>query len=122
MNIPPPSSGSKSMPSKKAAGSRQLASLCLPFAVFLLGLLFGPEDGGDIFFQNVKLSPHYTASQPRISYSSVTFARTSSPTLCTSLFAKSTYIYLSSRYAHDFNRIEYRKKTQFVLVLGLHLG
>jgi hypothetical protein len=30
---------------------------------FLLGLLFGPEDGGDMFFRNVGLSSNYTALQ-----------------------------------------------------------
>jgi hypothetical protein len=41
-------------------------SLRLPYASadFLLGVLFGPEDGDDIFFRNVKLSPNYTALQP----------------------------------------------------------
>jgi hypothetical protein len=35
-----------------------------------LGLLFDPDDEGDIFFQNVRLSPHYTALQPRRQHSS----------------------------------------------------
>jgi hypothetical protein len=38
---------------------RQEANLGL-----LLGLLFGPEDGGDIFLQNIGLIPNYTALQP----------------------------------------------------------
>jgi hypothetical protein len=35
---------------------------CLPpaSAGFLLGLLFDPEDGGDMFFQNVGLYQNYT--------------------------------------------------------------
>jgi hypothetical protein len=33
-------------------------------AGFLLGLIFKPEDGGDMFFRNVGLSPNYTAFQP----------------------------------------------------------
>jgi hypothetical protein len=46
------SSGLKNNPSKKQASSRQQAELhsCyLPYAVFLLGLLFAPEDGSDMF-------------------------------------------------------------------------
>jgi hypothetical protein len=39
-------------------------------AVLLLGLFFGPEDGGDMFIRNVGLSPIYTASQPRRPYTS----------------------------------------------------
>jgi hypothetical protein len=50
-NISPPTSGSKSKPSK----------LTLPPAStgFLLGLLFDPEDGGDMFPLNVGLSLNY---------------------------------------------------------------
>jgi hypothetical protein len=44
-NILLPPSGSKSKPSKKPARSKQQA----------VGLLFDPEDGGNIFFQNVGL-------------------------------------------------------------------
>jgi hypothetical protein len=32
---------------------------------FLFGLLFGPEDGADMFLQNVNLSPDYMALQTR---------------------------------------------------------
>jgi hypothetical protein len=49
-----------SKPSKKPARS----SCCLLLTGFFLGLLFNPEDGGDIFLENVKLSLDYTALQP----------------------------------------------------------
>jgi hypothetical protein len=32
--------------------------------VFLLVLLFGPEDGGDILLQNIRLQPNYMALKP----------------------------------------------------------
>jgi hypothetical protein len=39
---------------------------CLLHAGFLLGLLFYPEDGGDMFLRNVgRLSANYTALYPR---------------------------------------------------------
>jgi hypothetical protein len=34
-------------------------------ACFFLGLFFNPEDGGDIFFRNITLSPKDIALQPR---------------------------------------------------------
>jgi hypothetical protein len=37
---------------------------------FMLGLFFNPVDGGDIFLQNIQLSPKYVALQPRKPYSS----------------------------------------------------
>jgi hypothetical protein len=37
---------------------------------FLFGLLFKPKDGGDMFLQNVGLSPDCTALQNKRSYSS----------------------------------------------------
>jgi hypothetical protein len=37
-------------------------------AGFLLDLLIGPEDGGDIFLRNVQLSLNYTALQHRRQY------------------------------------------------------
>jgi hypothetical protein len=61
-NIPLPSSGSKNKPSKKP-GWKQVASTARCFhAGFLLGLFFHPEDGGNMFFQNVSWLPtDYTA-------------------------------------------------------------
>jgi hypothetical protein len=38
-------------------------------ACFLLALLFNPEDGGNMFPRNVKLSPNYMVLQPRRPYS-----------------------------------------------------
>jgi hypothetical protein len=40
------------------------------FVGFLLGLLFDPEEGDDIFLRNVSLSLKYTALRPRRPYSS----------------------------------------------------
>jgi hypothetical protein len=40
----------KSKPSKKPAGRRQSSAFCLLHAGLLLGLLFDPEDGGNMFF------------------------------------------------------------------------
>jgi hypothetical protein len=57
-NISTPSSRSQSKPSKKQTWSGQATNR----DYFLLGLLFNPEDGGDICLQNVGwLSPDYTA-------------------------------------------------------------
>jgi hypothetical protein len=38
-------------------------------AGFLLGILFDPDVGGDIFVRNVGHSPNYTALQPRNPFS-----------------------------------------------------
>jgi hypothetical protein len=48
-------------------------------AGFLLDLPFNPEDGGDMFLQNIRLSPDYLALQPRRLCSS--WSPTSDPTL-----------------------------------------
>jgi hypothetical protein len=34
-------------------------------AGFLLGLLFDPEEGGDMFLRNIEISPTYTAVTPK---------------------------------------------------------
>jgi hypothetical protein len=59
-------SGSECKPGKKLARSR-----CMLVAGFFLGLLFNPEDGSSMFFQNIgEVLSHYTALHPRRSYSS----------------------------------------------------
>jgi hypothetical protein len=61
-NISAPSSLSKNKP------SRQQASV---FAGFLLGLIFDPEDGDDMFQRNFGLPPHYrryNAEDPVLQY------------------------------------------------------
>jgi hypothetical protein len=63
-NMSPPSSGLMSKPCKKPAGSRQQVKdicfdCCLFHAGFLLGLLFNPEDGGDMFCCNCVTSQNY---------------------------------------------------------------
>jgi hypothetical protein len=57
---------SNSKPSKKPTRSRQWLLL----GSFLLGLLFDPEDGGDVCLKNAKLSLNYIALQPTRLYSS----------------------------------------------------
>jgi hypothetical protein len=61
-NILSSSSGSKNEPSNKLA-----VELSLPpaSAGLLLGLLFGPEDGGDMYLRNILLSSNYMALRPR---------------------------------------------------------
>jgi hypothetical protein len=51
---------------------KQKNRLCLPpySADFMLGLLLGPEDRGNIFLRNAGLCPNYTALQFRRSHSS----------------------------------------------------
>jgi hypothetical protein len=52
-------------------------SLCFLLACCLLGLLFGPEDGGSLFLQNVsKPLPYYTASAQNTVIFMVTSMRT----------------------------------------------
>jgi hypothetical protein len=51
MNMLPSSSELKNKPSKKPAGRRQQVNLLQ--SGFLLGLLFNPEDGRDMFLQTV---------------------------------------------------------------------
>jgi hypothetical protein len=57
----PPSSGSTSKTSKKPVRSTCQTEL---------GLHISPEDGGNIFLQNISLSLNYMALQPKRSYSS----------------------------------------------------
>jgi hypothetical protein len=33
-------------------------------ADFLIGLFYNPENGGEVFLRNIRVSPHYTALQP----------------------------------------------------------
>jgi hypothetical protein len=48
---------------------RKLLSLLPTFSGFLLDLLFDHEDGGDLFFRNIGLSP-YMALKPTSPHSS----------------------------------------------------
>jgi hypothetical protein len=50
--------------------SKKLAKAGRKLSLFVFGLLFDPEDGGDMFFRNVKLPLNYTTLQPRRQYSS----------------------------------------------------
>jgi hypothetical protein len=61
-NISSLSSGSKSKPRKKPAEAE--LSLQPNSANYLHGLLFYPEDGGDMFLRNVGHLPNYTPLQP----------------------------------------------------------
>jgi hypothetical protein len=60
------------MESKKHSGSRQQPELSFPLASagFQYGLLFNPEDGGDMCLRNIRLPSNYTALQLRKLYSS----------------------------------------------------
>jgi hypothetical protein len=74
-NISPPSSGLKSKSSKKLTETDgKLRSFHLKLQPVsdgsLLGIFFGPQDGGDMFLQYIGLSPNYTALQPRKLYTS----------------------------------------------------
>jgi hypothetical protein len=63
-NILPPSSGSKSKPSKKPKRSRNQTEYSTGPAGFSFGLLFDPEDGGSMFLQ------HDVTSQKMIPFKS----------------------------------------------------
>jgi hypothetical protein len=45
-------------------------NLLLIYIGFLLGLIFHPLDGGNIFLRNARLSPNYTVLQPKRQYPS----------------------------------------------------
>jgi hypothetical protein len=53
-------------------------SLTSASSVFLLGLLFCPEDGGDMFFRNVGFCQNCTVLQPRRCCSSQSVSLSSS--------------------------------------------
>jgi hypothetical protein len=55
---------------------------------FLRGLLFDPEDGGDIFLRNVGLSTTCMALQHRRPYSSFLNAIMLIPTICNGFYDK----------------------------------
>jgi hypothetical protein len=46
-------------------GETSKLSLLPASAGFLLGLLFDPEDGGNVLLRNMVFSPNYTELQPR---------------------------------------------------------
>jgi hypothetical protein len=62
---------------------RRKHSLSLPPACagFLLGLLFNPEEGGDMFVRNLRLSLSYKALQLNYRTSTIIAVKTSNPTL-----------------------------------------
>jgi hypothetical protein len=73
-NISPPSSGSKSKPSKKPTWSMRKQSLL--HTGFLFRIFFGPEDGGDMFLRKVNwLSTDYQEIEPFVKAA----VRTSNP-------------------------------------------
>jgi hypothetical protein len=65
-NISPPSSGLRISQARNQLESRRQADRTCFHASFLLGLFIDPEDGGDMFPQNVScLAMDYTALHPR---------------------------------------------------------
>jgi hypothetical protein len=54
-------------------------SLVPAYTDFVLGLLFDPKNGGDMFLKNVRLSPNCVVLQPRRLLFLVTTMRTSDP-------------------------------------------
>jgi hypothetical protein len=64
---------------------------------FLLGLLFYPENGGDVFLRSVGISPIYMALQTqKTAQITVTAVRTSNPTISNTLRKKIYERFLSS--------------------------
>jgi hypothetical protein len=59
------SPSSSGLENEHETSRRRQFSLAPASAVFLLGLITDPEVRDNKFFQNVRLSPNYTASQPR---------------------------------------------------------
>jgi hypothetical protein len=66
-NVLPQFSGSKDKIRKKLAEASKL-SLLHASTTLLLVLVFGPEDGGNVFLRNVGLSPNYTTLYLRSPY------------------------------------------------------
>jgi hypothetical protein len=62
------SPGSKSKPRKKLAEAGGKLILLPVSAYFLHGLLFDPEDGSNMFLQNIVFSLNYKVLQPRRLY------------------------------------------------------
>jgi hypothetical protein len=56
--------------------SRLCSGCCLLHADFMIGVLFCPEDGGDMFLRNVRsLSPDYTSLYPTTIYRTLFICR-----------------------------------------------
>jgi hypothetical protein len=62
-NISPPSSWLESKTSKKPAGCGGELCFCLPSCRFLVCLMLLPENGSDMFLQNIRLRLNYMALQ-----------------------------------------------------------
>jgi hypothetical protein len=69
-NISTPSSALNSKPQREASGKMLLISLLSTCVDFFPVLLIDPEDGSDMFLQNIGLPLNYLALPPRSPYRS----------------------------------------------------